>query len=200
MKLLSKGLFIILLLSGATSASGQAETGNFEYKNFPVMLTLQFHGFTMPLKDMKSNFSNIGIGLGTEVSLNGKRNLVQQFNLVYYTNKRVGNGIAIYTQSVWRPYYGDHLYNEIKLGVGHLYSYRPNDSYSFVDDKWVFVRKTGKGMLTIPIGIGMGYDFYENGNQFGPFVNYQFLPTKGYNNSIPVVPNTLIQTGISIHH
>ncbi len=72
------------------------------YRNFPLVLSMQFHSLSLPFKDVKSNFSNVGFGLGTEISLGSTHAWAQQFNFIYYRNKNAGNGIGFYTQSSWR--------------------------------------------------------------------------------------------------
>jgi hypothetical protein len=162
-------------------------------------VTLQFHNFSLPFGDMKTNFSNIGIGLGTELSYNGTQNGVQQVNAVWYHNKAMGNGLLFYTQAVWRPIFGSDVYGETKGGVGYLLSFRPTKSFKQVDGKWISAGRKAKGMLTIPVGISLGKNIYSSGNYFSPFVSYQFLLVKNYNKSIPVVPETLIQVGTRVH-
>ena len=186
-------LFVSLLIF---EAKAQSESSN-EYKNFPLIITLQFHAFAVPFRDFRSNFKNVGIGLGTEVSFNGKDKGVQQFNLVWYRNKNIGNGLLFYTQSAWRPTIVDEFYSELKLGAGLLYSYRPVNSWKQMNGEWVSVGNKGKMMFTVPVGVSLGYHNYSN--QVSPFISYQFLAVKGYNQSIPVVPETLVQVGSRIH-
>jgi hypothetical protein len=169
------------------------------YRNFPIVLTLQFHAFTLPFHDMKSNFSNIGIGVGTEVSLNGRPNWVQQVNAVWYCNKALGNGLWFYTQNAWRPSIASNAFAEVKAGAGYRYAFRPAISFKQANGKWVSVGRRGKWMLTLPIGVSAGYDDFSSRTYFSPFVSYQFLIVKGYNKSIPVVPETFIQAGIRMH-
>lgn len=181
-----------------TSLSAQADAIR-EYRNFPVVVTVQFHSLSLPFRDIKTNFSNIGIGLGTEVSHNGKHNWAQQFSLVWYRNKAIGNGLLFYTQSAWRPTITSNVYTEIKAGAGYLFSFRPLGSYRQEDGEWVSAGHKGKGMFTVPVGISLGYDNYSSDTYFSPFASYQFLLAKGYSKSIPLVPETLIQAGSRIH-
>lgn len=188
------------VISYAIMFSVQAQTETLGgYKNFPIVVTLQFHSLAMPFQDIKSNFSNIGLGLGTEVSYNGKQNWSQQINAVWYRNKTVGNGLLFYTQAAWRPAIKSNLYAEMKAGAGYLISFRPVESYKQVNDNWISVGHKGKGMFTIPIGISLGYNTQFSGTNFSPFISYQFLIVSGYNESIPFVPETLIQVGSRIH-
>ncbi|MEJ0056643.1 MAG: hypothetical protein WDN75_13910 [Bacteroidota bacterium] len=162
----------------------QAQNDNRDYRNFPIVITLQFHCFALPFKDLKSNFSNIGIGLGTEVSLNGKQNWAQQFSAVWYHNKNLGNGLLFYSQAAWRPTVGSDVFAEVKAGAGYLYSFRPITSYKLVDGNWVSAGHQGKGMLAVPVGVSVGHNGYSSGTYFSPFVSYQFLLMSGYNKSI----------------
>lgn len=169
------------------------------YRDFPIIVTIQFHSLAMPLRDMKSNFSNIGIGLGTELSLNGKQSWVQQISTMLYHNKNAGDGILFNTQNVWRPAISSDIYSEVKGGIGYLYSFRPVKSYVQTNGKWDSVGKKGKGMLTIPVGLALGQNIYSSGRIYSPFVSYQFMVVNGYNKSVPVVPQTIIQVGSRFH-
>ena len=169
------------------------------YRDFPLVITLQFHSLSLPFRDLRSNFSNIGIGLGTELSFNGKHNWVQQLSMVWYRNKAVGNGLLLYTQAAWRLTTDSGVYSEIKGGVGYLLSFRPGDSFKQVNGDWISAGRKGKGMLAIPVGIGVGYDQYSSRAYVSPFVTYQFLLLSGYSKSVPLIPETLVQVGTRIH-
>ncbi|MEC7264286.1 MAG: hypothetical protein VXW38_11140 [Bacteroidota bacterium] len=178
---------------------GNAQSSVDNHRNFPLIVSIEFHSLSLPFKNKKPLFNNIGIGLGTEVSYNGKRNWVQEFKMVWYGNKRVGGGLLFQTQAVWRPELFNDTYSEIKLGAGYLYAKRPKDAYQLTDSGWKNVGKKGKGMLVIPATIGLGYDTYDQGTYVSPFANYQFLLATNYNDSMPVVPFTLMGIGSRIH-
>lgn len=193
-------LLLLTILSVATAGTGYSQADPAKvYQNFPLIVTLQFHSFALPFKELKSNFKNVGIGIGTEVSLNGKDNWAQQFSVVWYRNKALGNGFLFYTQSAWRPTIVDQLYSEVKIGAGYLYSFHPANSFKQVDGEWISVGRNGKMMFTVPVGISLGYHNYSNSTQVSPFVSYQFMLVRGYNQSIPIVPETLLQVGSRIH-
>jgi hypothetical protein len=172
---------------------------NRSYRNFPVIITIQFHSLTLPFKDFKSNFSNVGIGVGTEVSFNGKQDWVQQFSIALNRNQNIGNGLLFSTQTVWRPTIGDHFYTELKAGVGYNYCFRPVESFRPDNGNWVSVGNKGKGMFTLLGGVSAGYDNYSSTTYASPFVSYQFMVLKGYNKSFPIVPETVLQVGSRIH-
>ena len=194
----SKILGTILCCCFIFSLRAQNDKGK-PYRNFPVVLTLQFHSLSMPFRDLRSNFSNIGFGLGTEVSLNGKQSWVQQISASWHNNKAVGNGILLYTQNTWRPTIVSTMYAEVKAGFGYLYSFRPVESFKQINGAWESVGHKGKSMFTLPVGITVGYTPHSVGTYFSPFVSYQFLIVSGYNKSIPVVPETLFQVGSRFH-
>jgi len=179
-------------------ATGQDKVDR-TYRNFPVILSIQFHSLSLPLKHLGSNFSNVGIGIGTEVSYSGKQNWVQQFNFVWYRNKNIGNGILLNSQTVWRPTIVDNFYGEIKAGVGYNYSFRPIDSFKPTQSGWKPVGRKGKGMMALITGVSAGYNNYSAATYVSPFVSYEFLILKDYNKSIPIVPETLLQVGSRIH-
>jgi hypothetical protein len=153
----------------------------------------------MPFRDLKSNLRNIGVGLGTEVSLNGSHNWVQQFNVIWFRNKNTGNGLILNTQVSWRPYLISNSYGEIKAGLGYQIASRPSESFMEKNGKWTSAGKKGKGMLAVLMGISLGYYELSENTSLSPFVSYQTIMLKNYNKSIPFMPETLIQCGLSIH-
>jgi len=179
-------------------AAGQDKVDR-SYRNFPLIFSIQFHSLSLPFKHLGSNFSNVGFGIGTEVSYNGKQNWVQQFNFVWYRNKNIGNGILLNTETVWRPTIVDNFYGEVKGGVGYNYSFRPVESFRPAQGGWQSVGQKGKGMLALMTGVSAGYNNYSATTYVAPFISYQFIVLKDYNKSIPIVPETLIQVGSRIH-
>lgn len=197
MKPLLPLLFLALLLSGTNTA--QENPAN-QYRNFPVIITLQFHSLSMPFRDIGGAFRNIGLGIGTEVSFNGRHDWVQQFSTLWYRNKATGNGWVLYTQTAYRPNLGNAgWYGEVKAGVGYYFVKRPNPGWHQVDGQWKPAAKKGKGMLTIPVGIGAGYHRWSAQTYMAPFASYQFMPALGYNQSVPVIPQTFLQLGTAVH-
>ncbi|QHT66778.1 hypothetical protein GXP67_08960 [Rhodocytophaga rosea] len=176
----------------------QTDSGK-SYHNFPIIVTLQFHSLTLPFKDIKTNFANIGIGLGTEVSLNGKPNWVQQLQVLWFRNKAAGNGIFFYTQTAWRPAMASYVYSELKAGAGYMLAFHPVESYKPVNGKWEPVGRIGKGMLAFPVGVSVGYHDSSSQTNVSPFASYQFLLLTDYNKSITLIPQTLVQVGTRIH-
>jgi hypothetical protein len=191
------GSSAIALVLSVTAWSQSPESK--AYTDFPIIISIQFHAFSLPFRDMRANFSNIGIGIGTEVSLNEKPNWVQQVNVLWYHNKAIGNGLLFYSQNVWRPEFATNTYAELKGGVGYLRSFRPVKSYKQINGEWVSVGYKGKGLLAVPVGVSLGYDSRTANTYLSTFATYQFMLLKGYNKSIPIVPETLIQIGTRIH-
>jgi hypothetical protein len=118
---------------------------------------------------------------------------------LWYHNKTMGNGLLFYSQAVWRPTLGSDVYAEVKAGAGYLYSFLPSTPLKSVNGQWISAGHKGKGMLTLPMGVSLGKNIYSSGANYSPYVSYQFLPVSGYNKSIPLVPETLLQAGIRIH-
>lgn len=169
-----------------------------KYRNFPIVFTIQFHSMNLPFRNLKSNFSNFGFGLGTEFSYNGRQNLTQQFTALWYRNKAAGNGLMFYTQAAWRPEITGDFFTEIKAGAGYLYSFRPVESFKQVEGQWESAGHRGKGMLALPVGISAGYNNFSFKTSYSPFISYQFYLASGYNTSIPIVPGSLIQVGTRV--
>jgi hypothetical protein len=179
-------------------ASAQTETPR-TYTNFPIIVTIQFHALSLPFRNLKSNFKNVGFGIATEVSHNGEQNWVTQLGVVWYRNRNVGNGLMPHIQTVWRPTLAGDVFTEVKAGVGYLISSRPSTSWKQVNGEWQTAGHKGKGMFTIPIGVSLGVNTWAGNTQVSPFATYQFMLVTGYNSSVPLVPQTLFQSGTRIH-
>jgi len=171
-----------------------------DFRNFPIVLTLQFHSMSMPFKDLGNHFKNVGFGIGTEVSHSGNHDWVQQFTIIRYRNKGIGNGWLFSTTTAWRPWLGEPVYGEVRLGIGYLLASKPSATLVQKEGKWVEDGKKGKGMLAIPAGISLGYHNHNETKTYAsPFVGYQVNFLKGYNKDLPLVPQTLFQVGAGIH-
>ncbi|WP_304517155.1 hypothetical protein [Cecembia rubra] len=194
----AKVIFFLLLGLTCRLTYGQSQQGR-EYRNFPIVLSMQFHSLSMPFKDIKSNFKNVGFGIGTEVSLNGERNWVQQFDVVWVKNKGIGNGLLFTSQAAWRPMISNGFFTEIKFGMGYMLSKHPSSPWEQKGSQWVKSDQQRKGMLALPIGIGTGYYNYASDLFISPFAGYQMLLLSKYNKTLPIVPQTLIQTGLRIY-
>lgn len=190
-------LAIIVGFLSTFSALAQETSGT--YSDFPIIITVQFHALSLPFNNLKANFKNVGIGIGTEVSHNKKHSWVTQVGVLWYHNKHIGNGFMPHAQTVWRPSLSDEIYTELKAGAGYLLSSRPVQSWKYVNGKWGSAARKGKGMLAIPIGVSVGYNAITNDALLSSFVTYQFMLVSGYNASLPVVPETILQTGVRIH-
>ncbi len=183
----------LLLTSPTVRAQNNPEPTD-GYRNFPLVVGVQFQNFALPFKDWKSNFTHIGFFVGTEVSLNGKHTWIQQFQAGYYLNREMGNGFFALTQSVYRPAVFDPFYPEVKAGIGWLRVGHPTDTYAFQNGKWEKAAG-GKSQLIVPLGVSAGYNFDNPETSVSPFVSYQILPALFYNDVIPLNFYTLIQAG-----
>lgn len=196
--------FILLLALAASMlfSSAKAQDGNasHNHRNFPIIITLQFHSLAMPFHQLNTNFKNIGIGIGTEISHAGNSNQwVQGFHALWYFNRAAGNGIMLYTQAEWRPEIVSNMHGGVKAGIGYTYAFRPVVSYKHSNGAWVSAGKAGKGMLAVPLGISLERNSYSHGTYSAPYIGYQFVLVKGYNETIPIVPNTILQMGTRVH-
>jgi hypothetical protein len=179
-------------------SKAQTKTDN-SYRNFPFIISLQFHSLSLPFRDLKSNFSNLGLGLGTEFSYNNSQNWVQQFQISWYRNRNLGNGFLLITEAVWRPTIAGGFFSELKAGIGYSYLFHPIQTYRQENGNWVRSGHGGKGMISIPVAVSGGYSVYSSGTYISPFIGYQFLLLEGYNKSIPIVPETILEIGTGVH-
>ena len=192
-------LCLVTLCKGAVFAqSGIDGKEPHQAYKWPLVVMLQFHSLGMPFKDLQSTFSNVGIGLGTELSYNRKQNLLQTLQIGYYHNQNAGDGISVSSQFAYRPHFGP-MYTELKAGLGWNYTFHPNTTLIFHQGEWKSTHASGKGMLMIPLGITLGYQKNHPHSFINPFISYQFFVLQGYNPSVPVVPNQLLQLGSRIY-
>ncbi|MBX7109657.1 MAG: hypothetical protein K1X61_13480 [Chitinophagales bacterium] len=191
-------LCLLLPLQATFSKAQDAATSDADYRNFPVIISLQFQNFALPFQDLKSNFGHVGIALGTEVSLNGKQNWAQQFQAGFYFNKDAGNGFFTYTQTVYRPAFFKHFFPELKAGIGWQRIFHPVQTFEYQNGQVTAV-KGGKSQLMVPLGISVGYNKYSTKTYVSPFISYQVVPALFYNDGIPLNFYSLVQVGTRIH-
>lgn len=194
-KLIFSGLLLLFLIAFQSRGQEVAK----DYRNFPLTITVQFQNFAVAFKKPSFSFQNFGLGIGTEVSHTSGHNWVQEFSIWWSGNKAMGNGLYFITQAAWRPYIGNPMFGEVKAGIGYKISYRPGESFSPSPNGWVSQGKKGKGMLVIPVGVGLGVHSYSESFYSSPFVNYQFLLVKNMNPDIPWSPETVMQFGTRNH-
>ena len=123
----------------------------------------------------------------------------QRFSLVWYRNKAVGNGLLLYSQFIWRPDLVNDSFGELKAGLGYLISQRPVDSYQQVNGSWTPVGKKRKGYVDHTTGPRIwGPIVTRTTGSMRPSSATSFLAVTGYSQSMPVIPETLIQGGTQI--
>ena len=188
--------FLFLLFPAVAPFVTQAQ--EHQRYDFPITLTLHFPALATPFRNFDLNFRNIGIGIGTEVTLNHDGTWVQQLQVSWLRNRKAGHGLLAYTQMAWRPEIGDNGFTEIKAGAGYMYAFTPSPAWKATRGEWVAVGHRGKGMLALPVGIAFGTHHYQGTTRYSPFVGYQFMLLTHYNTTVPLVPMTIVQTGLSI--
>jgi hypothetical protein len=186
------------LLLSTVAARAQAPADPAAYRNWPVVASLQFHSLSTPLSDWPTSFANPGLSLGTEFRYNRRATLLQSLPVGYYRNRYAGNGLYVAPQLVYRPQFGA-WYAELRAGVGALYTMQPGRSYELQDGSWQTHNHGGKLTLMLPVGVSVGYHGRQAAPRISPFVSYQVFVLHGYNPSIPVVPNRLLQVGVRAH-
>ncbi len=182
----------------ATTCALAQEKYSPTYRNFPLTVGIQFHSLALPLRDVRSSFSNVGVFVGTELRLNRKSTLVQQLSVGWQSNRPVGSGMIVMTQTAWCPHIAGALYTEVKAGIGSWYIHHPTDSWRPANGEWVQARNSGKWLPVVPVGISVGLN-PSRGLPISPFISYQLFVAGGYNPSAPLIPNQLLQAGSRIH-
>lgn len=166
--------------------------------DFPIILTVHFPALAMPFRNLDLNFRNIGVGLGTEVTLNREGTWVQQLHVAWLRNRHAGNELVAYSQLAWRPDIGDNGFTEVKAGIAYVYGFTASPAMKPVNGDWVSSGHKGKGMFALPVGVAFGYHDYHEDVRYSPFIGYQFMIVTHYNKTVPLMPQTLVQTGLSI--
>jgi len=191
-------IFLLFLMIQTFSQAQTSENPDKNYRNFPLIVSVNFQNLAMPFKDLGSNFSHVGILVGTEVSLNGKQNWAQQIQAGYYFNHDAGNGFMAYTQTIYRPSIAHHFYAEVRAGLGWQRVFHPVVAYKYENGQYVSA-PGGKSQLIVPLGISFGYNNYKEKTYVSPFISYQVIPALFYNEGIPLNFYSLFQVGTRIH-
>lgn len=191
-----KTIVVLTALLTKLAVCGMAQN-SIEYKKLPVIVGLQIHNFSMPLRDIRSHFSHPGLFLGTEFVYRQKSKLFQNVNIGGYTNREIGNGLFINTQIGIRPKIISGFYGEVKAGIGYLWAFHPTKAYEYVDGDWQNITG-GTSQLIFPLDLGFGYSFTTNRSELSPFFNYQINPALFYNKTLPVNIYTNCMFGIRI--
>ena len=189
-----RNIFIVILslVLVAPTLAQERQGGN---QNLPILVSLHFHALAVPFRHLKTNFKNIGIGIGTELNYGKQSRFNQRFSVVWYRNKYLGNGWLFQSQGIWRPTIGNSGFGEIKAGLGYLFTRRPIKSFQLKNGDWIAVNKKGKGLFSIPVGFGVGYILKESDYQISPFLSYDILVVSNYNRSVPIITETMVQFG-----
>lgn len=187
LRLKASRTFAIILFAILLNIKGVAQESDseVEYRKFPIIVGLQFQNFTMPFKDLGSNFTHPGMNMGSELSYNNKGTLIQQAIIGAYLNREIGKGIYLSTQFGYRPKIYNNFYGELKVGLSYLRVYHPTQAYKYENGDWKEVIG-GKSQIGIPIDFGFGHSFTSNLGELSPFISYQILPALYYNETLPV--------------
>ncbi|MEJ1240636.1 hypothetical protein WBG78_21005 [Chryseolinea sp. T2] len=188
-------LFIISIVVVVLKCPAQEREDRYD---FPIVVTVSFPALALPFRNLDLNFRNIGIGLGTEISLNSQGTWIQQLQLAWMRNRQVGNQLMAYTQLAWRPDIGENGFGEAKLGAAYVYGFTPASSYRSENGNWVATGHRGKGMFALPVGVAFGAHSYSGDFRYSPFLGYQFMIITHYNTTVQMIPQTMIQTGVMI--
>lgn len=189
--------YLFVLLSFASTLNSQAQERSERY-DLPVVITLSFPALALPFRNLDLNFRNIGVGIGTEITLNSDGSWVQQLQVAWMRNRQAGNQLMAYTQLAWRPEIGDNGFAELKAGAGYIYGFTPSPGLKSENGQWVSSGHRGKGMLALPVGFAVGGHAYHNDVRYSPFLGYQFMVITKYNTTISLIPQTLVQMGTMI--
>ncbi len=195
--ILSSRLAILIVLCSIVcfNTTAQHDHSTLEAKTILLIAGVQFQNFSLPLRDINSNFTHPGLFVGTEFFYDQDRQLVQQFTLGGYLNQEMGNGFHVTTQFGYRPNLFKDLFGEIKVGINYLRVFHPTQAYDYVHGEW---EKTagGKSQIGIPFDLGLSYRIDSSTSELSPFVLYQITPALFYNETLPLNIYTNIIIGL----
>ena len=162
-----------------------------------------FHGYSLPFKNVKDNFLNLGFGLGVDYPYNRNASLLQSFSVGVLRHKQHGNLYSVGTQFSYRPLLFKALEPGIALGISRTFSFsnRQNPFYSIENGSWQKSGSQHQGHWQIPVGLSLGYRLHAF-NQFAvtPYVSYEAAALLRYNSAFPVLPSTSLAAGIRFAH
>jgi hypothetical protein len=196
-----KKLLPLLFLISFKAFSQQSETTDSALMKLPIIVSANFQTIATPFHNLKNNFRNLGIKIGTEISYNKKRNILQSFNIGYYRNRLNGDGLYINSEFIYRPKIYKPIRMEIKLGPGLADVFLPTQPYEpDGNGNWRKATNYGKLALQVHGSIGIWYQSIAiNKIRISPFLQYEIVGIIGYNKSIPVLPTTMINIGCRIN-
>lgn len=194
-KIIRTYVLVLSVVMLSITANAQDNDSIPEYRKIPIVTGLQFHNFSMPFKDMGSNFSHPGLFIGSEISYNKKETLIQQASIGAYLNREIGNGIYVSTQLGYRPKIYDNFYGELKAGLSYLRVFHPTQAYKYENGEWEEI-VGGKSQLGIPLDFGFGYSFTTQLGELSPYILYQITPALFFNETLPVNIYTSFMLGV----
>ena len=195
-----KKLLIILFFISFKAFSQQSETTDPFLIKLPFIVSVNFQTIATPFHNIKNNFRNPGIKIGTEMTYNKKRSILQSFNIGYYRNRLNGDGLYINSEFIYRPKIVKPIRLEIKLGPGLADTFLPTQPYEpDGNGNWYKATNYGKLALQVHGGLGIWYQSIAvNKMKISPFLQYEIVGIIAYNKSIPVLPTTMINIGCRI--
>ena len=196
-----KKLLIVLFFISFKAFSQKSEATDRFLMNLPFIASVNFQTIATPFHNIKNNSRNLGIKIGTEMTYNKKRDILQSFNIGYYRNRLNGDGLYINSEFIYRPKIVKPVHMEIKLGPGLADVFLPTQPYE-PDGNGNWSKATNFGKLAVQVhgGLGIWYQsIATNKIKISPFLQYEIVGIIAYNKSIPVLPTTLINIGCRIN-
>jgi len=178
----------------AQSGSGPATVK----QKLPLIFNVHFQNFSLPLHDVGSHFHHPGFSLGTELPLNKRHSLYQQFYAGATRNRELGNSFFLSSQFTYRHRALRVCFVETRAGLGWQRIYHPVQAYRFEDGEW---KKTagGKSQLIVPLSVAVGYAGKAGAAQrLSPYLGYQFVPALFYDAALPVNFYSMFNLGARI--
>ncbi len=185
-----KFFFLILMLGSVTLCRAQEQR---------LVLTagFQFHSLGLPFKQVRENFKNLGLSIGTRYQWSKNGALVQDLQLSWLVNRKVGNSWNLYTQLGWQPRLFGAIHLGPQLGLGYSWLEHPVESFEQKNGEWIARGRSGKGVLSIPVGLSLRLA-KQSSSSIQPYLSYQMLIQRSYNQGIAFLPTTMLQIGSQI--
>lgn len=185
-----KFLSLILVLGSLT-------LGRAQELRLSLTAGFQFHSLGLPFKTVNENFKNLGLSVGTRYRWNKNGALAQDLQLSWLGNRKVGNSLNLYTQLSWQPRLFRAIHLGPQLGLGYSWLEHPVESFEQNNGEWITRGRSGKGVLTIPVGFSLRLA-KQSDLSIQPYLSYQMLIFNNYNQGILLLPTTMLQIGTQI--
>ena len=138
-----------------------------------------------------------GVSVGYEFPWKEGSKFFQRFRFGGFYHQFVQVGLQFYTETGFRPTFGQKFYAEVALGAGYLHTISTNEQAVLKNGKYEISNGVGKPHFMFGPDLSLGYILSNNKSLF---LGYQvwfeapFVP--GY---VPLLPNGAVHLGVKLN-